>query len=58
MTRSALLERAANEQQLLALGEAVAAYERKFGKISAQDLAAQERADRRTAVVVRGRSKA
>lgn len=52
---SALAERVAKEHRLAALGEAVAAYEKKFGAISAQELADQARADRETALVVRGR---
>jgi glycerol dehydrogenase-like iron-containing ADH family enzyme len=51
---AALLEREAKERRLRALAEAVAAYEAEFGTISAQEMAAQERADARRAVVVRG----
>jgi hypothetical protein len=54
----ALAEHAAKERRLRAMAEAVAAYEAEFGAISASELAAQERADRRSAVVVRGRSSA
>jgi hypothetical protein len=50
----ALAERAEKERRLQAMADAVAAYEAKFGVISAAELAAQSRADRRSAVVVRG----
>jgi hypothetical protein len=53
----ALAERAAKDRRLAAMAEAVAAYEAKFGPISDEDLAAQARADRQSAVVVRGGSK-
>ena len=51
----ALAEREAKERHLQAMAEAVAAYEAEFGEISAEELAAQRRADEKTAVVVRGR---
>ncbi|HZL18843.1 MAG TPA: hypothetical protein VFG23_13975 [Polyangia bacterium] len=51
---AALLEREAKERRLRAMAEAVAAYEAEFGTISAQEMAAQERADARGAIVVRG----
>jgi Arc/MetJ-type ribon-helix-helix transcriptional regulator len=51
----ALAERAAKERRLEALADAVAAYEARHGEISAEELAAQALADRRAAVVVRGR---
>jgi hypothetical protein len=51
----ALIERAAKEQRLRALGEAIAAYEREFGELTAAEVAAQSRADRRRATVVRPR---
>ena len=51
----ALTERAAKERRLRALAEAVADYENEFGEMTAGELAAQERADRRTAVAVRPR---
>ena len=51
----ALLDRAATDRRLRALADAVAAYESEFGAISADELAAQERADRAAARVVRGR---
>lgn len=49
----ALAERAAKERRLRSLAEAVAAYEDAFGKITAAEITAQERNDRRHAVVVR-----
>ena len=51
---SALAERVARERRLAALGEAIAAYESEFGEISAAELAAQARADRQSARVIRG----
>jgi len=51
----ALVERLAKERKLQALAKAVATYEAEFGTLSAEELAAQERADRRSAVVVRER---
>ncbi|MBI5479519.1 MAG: hypothetical protein HY906_11715 [Deltaproteobacteria bacterium] len=54
----ALAERAAKDRRLGALAEAVGAYEAESGPISDQELAAQARADRQSAVVVRGGSKA
>lgn len=49
----ALAERAAKEQRLHALGEAIAAYEAAHGPITADEVAAQRRADREAARVVR-----
>lgn len=49
----ALAERVAKEGRLEALREAIAAYEAEFGEISGAELAAQERADRRRAIVIR-----
>ena len=51
---TALAERAAKERRLLALAEAIAVYEEDFGEISEQELVEQARADRTSAVVVRG----
>lgn len=51
---AALAERVARERRLAALAEAVAAYEKRFGAISAQELADQARADRESAIVLRG----
>lgn len=50
----ALAERAAKERRLQAMAESIAAYEAEFGVISAEELAAQRRADERAAIVVRG----
>ena len=52
----ALAEREARERRLNAMAEAVTAYEAEFGHISPEELAAQLRADERSAVVVRGRT--
>jgi hypothetical protein len=51
----ALAERAAKERRLAAMADAIAAYEAKFGAISAAELSAQARADRESAFVVRGK---
>jgi hypothetical protein len=51
----ALEERALKERRLAAAAEAVAAYEARFGVITKEEMEAQERADRRSAVVLRGR---
>ncbi len=51
---AALAERVARERRLAALAQAVAAYEERFGVISAQELADQARADRESAIVLRG----
>ena len=51
---AALAERAAKDRRLAALAVAIAAYERQHGEISAEELDAQTRTDRRAAVVVRG----
>src|SRR5262249_28869640 len=53
----ALAERAAKERRLKAMSEAVAAYEAKFGEITEEELTAQSRADRRSAIIIRGRSR-
>ena len=50
----ALAERAAKDRRLRALADAVAAYEKAFGAITGDELAAQQRADRAVARVVRG----
>lgn len=52
---AALAERVAKERRLRALGEAIAAYEARFGVITEEELAEQRRADRRAAVPRRGR---
>ena len=51
---AALAERVARERRLVALAQAVSAYEERFGPISAQELADQARADRESAIVLRG----
>jgi hypothetical protein len=50
----ALTDRAAKEQRLEALADAIRAYEAEFGVISAAELSAQRKADRRTATLVQG----
>jgi len=55
---TALAEHAARERRQRALAEAIAAYEAELGEITPQELAAQQRADRKAAVVVRGKSAA
>jgi hypothetical protein len=50
----ALAERASKERRLRALADAVASYEGEFGIMTAEELAAQVRADRASARVVRG----
>jgi hypothetical protein len=50
----ALAERSAKERRLLAMAKAVAGYEARFGVISPEEIAAQQRADQREAIVVRG----
>jgi len=54
----AMAERAGKERRLRAMAEALAIYEAEFGAIAPAELVAQERADRRAAVVVRGSQKA
>lgn len=51
----ALIVRAARDQRLEALSEAIAHYEADHGEITSAEMAAQERSDRETALVVRGR---
>ncbi len=50
----ALAERAQKERRLRALGDAIAAYEGEFGVLTSGELAAQARADRGAARVIRG----
>jgi hypothetical protein len=50
---AALAEKVAKERRLTALAEAVAAFEARFGTITARELTAQARADRESAVIVR-----
>lgn len=54
---TALAEKVAKERALAALARAIAAYEQEHGEISAQELADQARADRESAIVVRGARK-
>ena len=51
----ALAEREARERRLRGMAEAIAAYEREHGVITEDELLAQERADQKAALVVRGR---
>jgi hypothetical protein len=51
----ALAEREAKERHLQAMADAVAAYEAEFGPIAPEELAVQQRADEKQALVVRGR---
>ena len=53
----ALAERVAKERRLVAMGEAIAAYEAVHGVISERELLEQARADRAAAVVVRGKAR-
>ena len=43
------------DQKRALLAEALADYEKEFGEITAEEIAAQQRADREDATVVRGR---
>ena len=52
---SALAEKVQRDQQLAQLRAAIADYEAEFGQITAEEIAAQQRADREDALVVRGR---
>lgn len=51
----ALADRAERDRRLAALSDAVAGYEAEYGEIAESDIAAQHRADRAAAIVVRGR---
>jgi len=51
---AALAERVHRDAKLAALASAVADYEAEFGEIISEEIAAQRRADRKSAVVVRG----
>lgn len=51
----ALKELAEREARLAALSAAVADYEQEFGEMTPRELAAQRRADRAAAIVVRGK---
>lgn len=50
----ALADREARDRRLRAMAEAIAAYEREHGVITDAELLAQERADQRAALVIRG----
>ena len=50
----ALAERAVRDVKLRSLSAAIADYEAEFGEITAEEIAAQRRADRAAATVVRG----
>jgi Arc/MetJ-type ribon-helix-helix transcriptional regulator len=54
---TALTDRVEKDRKLRALGEAIAAYEVEFGEITDEEMEAQQRADRESAIVVRGRAK-
>ncbi|MBO0806042.1 MAG: hypothetical protein J2P25_23595 [Nocardiopsaceae bacterium] len=51
----ALAERAERDEKLAAMADAVADYEAEHGVITEAEIAAQRRADREAAIVVRGR---
>jgi hypothetical protein len=51
---AALAERVARERRLVALAAALSEFEERFGVISTQEVADQARADRESAIVVRG----
>ncbi len=55
---SAISEKVRRDRQLAMLRAAVTDYEAEFGEITADEIGAQQRADREDAVVVRGRRKA
>jgi nucleotide-binding universal stress UspA family protein len=50
----ALAERVARERRLSSLADAIAQYEAEFGVISEEEILQQARADRASALVVRG----
>lgn len=52
---AALEEKVRRDRKLALLAAAVADFEQEFGEISAEEIAAQRRADRQEATVVRGR---
>jgi len=51
----ALAERDLRERRLRGMAEAIAAYERAYGAMTDDEMLAQERADQKGALVVRGR---
>ena len=52
---SALSEKMRRDEQLAHLRAAIEDYEGEFGEITTEEIAAQQRADREDALVVRGR---
>ena len=52
---TALAEKVRRDQHLAHLRAAIGDYEAEFGEITADEIAAQQRADREDAIVVRGR---
>ncbi|MEO6989377.1 MAG: hypothetical protein ABI239_12110 [Aquihabitans sp.] len=52
---AALVDKVAKDRKLADLRKAVEAYEAEFGVITPEESAAQDRADRAEAVIVRGR---
>lgn len=54
---AALEDKIRRDAKLALLAAAVADYEREFGAISPEEIRAQRRADRRDAVIVRGKPK-
>src|SRR5688572_1738506 len=54
---AALEDKLRRDRKLQLLASAVADYEREFGEITAEEIAAQRRTDREVATVVRGRRK-
>jgi len=54
---AALSEKVRRDRQLTNLRAAIADYEVEFGEITTEEIAAQQRADRERAVVVRGPSR-
>ena len=54
---AALTEHVAKHARLAALAEAITAYEEKFGAMTDSEIDAQLRADKQSAVVVRGPKK-
>src|SRR5262245_13698533 len=53
----ALAERVARERRLSSLADAIAQYETEFGEISEDEILQQARADRASAMVIRGSSR-
>ena len=54
---AALAERVKEERRLVAMDEAIAAYEAKHGKITDEELEEQRRHDRKNRIVIGARSK-